>query len=246
MPIQFTCSNCQNPIEVDDEFAEQMATCPYCRAVLKVPSATTLEEQQPVTARPVDPQLSALSQRPPLPGDYPQYNEPTVGGVVDPTRLASARNWGYSSLALAMLTLVLGFAYYVALFVQAAQAIPGIENVQPGDIEMQQKLQAEAVRIAQTQTMVIASFGTFAFAIAGIIAALVGLAKQATWQAITGLVISLMGFSCLSCLSLGFVSQSMAPNSNSGPSGIEEKHPDSDSNTPAADKVARVFGEVDS
>lgn len=52
MPIQFRCSGCGQPIEVDDEHAGKMAACPYCNRVVAVPLASSLEEQPIAAARP--------------------------------------------------------------------------------------------------------------------------------------------------------------------------------------------------
>lgn len=42
MAIQFQCGGCQQPIEVDDQFANRQAVCPFCRAVVVVPPQTSL------------------------------------------------------------------------------------------------------------------------------------------------------------------------------------------------------------
>jgi hypothetical protein len=42
MPIQFRCQECSKAVEVDAEFALRSAQCPYCNAVVSVPSASTL------------------------------------------------------------------------------------------------------------------------------------------------------------------------------------------------------------
>lgn len=38
MAIQFLCAACRQPIEVDDEAANQVVTCPYCRKVVTAPA----------------------------------------------------------------------------------------------------------------------------------------------------------------------------------------------------------------
>lgn len=40
MAIQFFCVACRQPIEVDDNMANQAVTCPYCRKVVTTPAAT--------------------------------------------------------------------------------------------------------------------------------------------------------------------------------------------------------------
>lgn len=227
MAIQFSCSNCQNPIEVDEEFAEQMATCPYCRAVLKVPLATTLESQQPIAARPIDPQVTPS----PAHLGYPQDDQPTIGGVVDPEQVASARRWGYGSLALSMITLVLGIFYMFSLAVQAAQAVPDLNSSNQFDPNMQIKAQQAMAQAARTQTMVVASVGTLVFALAGIAAALLGLRLKATWPAVTGLILSLLSFSCLSCFSSSLYFQGEL-NAQTNPPMQTEPTPDAEEDTP--------------
>jgi DNA-directed RNA polymerase subunit RPC12/RpoP len=52
MTIQFRCLNCQQPIEVDDQYAGQTAACPYCSHVVTVPAESTYQTDSVVTARP--------------------------------------------------------------------------------------------------------------------------------------------------------------------------------------------------
>ena len=40
MPIQFHCPQCGQPIEVDDDAANQPVTCPHCRRISSAPAAT--------------------------------------------------------------------------------------------------------------------------------------------------------------------------------------------------------------
>ena len=43
MAIQFACPACQQPIEVDDEWASQTVSCPYCRRIVRAPAESTLQ-----------------------------------------------------------------------------------------------------------------------------------------------------------------------------------------------------------
>lgn len=52
MPIQFRCPGCEQPIEVDDAYATQSATCPYCRRLVTVPAASTYDAAGAPVARP--------------------------------------------------------------------------------------------------------------------------------------------------------------------------------------------------
>lgn len=53
MAIQFRCPGCSQPIEVDDQYAEQNATCPYCQQVIVVPASSNLDPTPAAAARPV-------------------------------------------------------------------------------------------------------------------------------------------------------------------------------------------------
>lgn len=67
MAIQFFCVACRQPIEIDDEFANQTVTCPYCRKVVTAPAATdqTIQANSP-TATPSD-----ATAAPVAPTDFP-------------------------------------------------------------------------------------------------------------------------------------------------------------------------------
>ncbi|HUU84071.1 MAG TPA: hypothetical protein VM243_11265 [Phycisphaerae bacterium] len=42
MAIQFPCPACQQPIEVDDEWASRSVACPFCRTTVTAPATSTL------------------------------------------------------------------------------------------------------------------------------------------------------------------------------------------------------------
>lgn len=66
MSIQFSCPSCNQPIEVDDQWAAQQVACPFCRntvttprrstyiAPVEVPQARTIEPAAPGLAPDVD------------------------------------------------------------------------------------------------------------------------------------------------------------------------------------------------
>lgn len=43
MAIRFLCAACNQPIEVDDEWASRLVACPYCRRTVAAPAQSTLE-----------------------------------------------------------------------------------------------------------------------------------------------------------------------------------------------------------
>ncbi len=52
MAIQFTCPSCGRPIEVDDELANQLVTCPFCRKSASAPTASNLTGTSEATIAP--------------------------------------------------------------------------------------------------------------------------------------------------------------------------------------------------
>ena len=56
MAIQFNCPGCQQPVEVDDEWAGQHVACPFCHRVVTTPNESTLASSIiPPTARRLSP-----------------------------------------------------------------------------------------------------------------------------------------------------------------------------------------------
>ncbi len=54
MAIQFNCPGCQQPVEVDDEWAGEHVACPFCQRVVTAPAESTitaLQDDLPPTAR---------------------------------------------------------------------------------------------------------------------------------------------------------------------------------------------------
>lgn len=67
MAIQFMCAACGQPIEVDDEMANQAVTCPYCRKVVTAPLVSEHQTlHDPGAARPTG-VTSSPAMHPPVP-----------------------------------------------------------------------------------------------------------------------------------------------------------------------------------
>ena len=68
MAIQFLCAACRQPIEVDDEAANQVVTCPYCRKVVTAPAVSdaTVNRGIPDARTPIGPEPATILP-PPLP-----------------------------------------------------------------------------------------------------------------------------------------------------------------------------------
>lgn len=46
MAIRFQCPSCSQPIEVDDELAQRLVACPYCRKTITAPAQSTLPDPE--------------------------------------------------------------------------------------------------------------------------------------------------------------------------------------------------------
>lgn len=72
MAIQFQCTGCRQPIEIDDEWGGKQVACPYCRRTITAPETSTLDElggvpvAQPAT-RPTPDSIPAFPDGPPPP-----------------------------------------------------------------------------------------------------------------------------------------------------------------------------------
>jgi len=115
MPIQFACTHCGKPIEVDDEYADRMATCPFCSNVTRVPPQSTFDAHATVRAQP-----AVLTS-----AEHPDAT------AADP-RLADGRRraarWGTAALVALALSTLLG-AFVLTEFGRIAA--PMLADVDP-------------------------------------------------------------------------------------------------------------------
>jgi hypothetical protein len=84
MAIQYPCPNCGKPIEVDDEFAGQHATCPYCRHAAAVPHQSTYSRSHGPTARSIPDLPGAAAPAPPPFPDRFDLSPESAGGTAGP------------------------------------------------------------------------------------------------------------------------------------------------------------------
>ncbi len=71
MAIQFICPSCGQPIEVDDELANELVTCPFCNEAATAPAKTDLTPGSPATASP--PGMDYTPPVGPAPGSPPHW-----------------------------------------------------------------------------------------------------------------------------------------------------------------------------
>lgn len=178
MPIQFVCSSCSKQIEIDDEFAGQAITCPYCRNVMHAPAP-------------------ASGQRPQAPGAELAATQ-LSGGVIPTSGGTPAKpNW------FASLSLMCSILLVLLLCVATAGWSRVVRDVAP-DMQLKpEQMPKLAERMSKEPLIVASSFLMLIDAVLGVIFGILGLTRRIgrRWQAIVGLVVCGLMLAC-SCLSI--------------------------------------------
>lgn len=99
MAIRFPCPACRQPIEVDDNWADQSVGCPYCRNVVNAPARSSW----PPAGVPVaSPARGAFAPPPPPPG-YPREVNPASASPLFGTSADRPAGAGPTSAAWALM-----------------------------------------------------------------------------------------------------------------------------------------------
>jgi hypothetical protein len=93
MSIRFACPSCQQPLEIDDQWAGQSVACPYCNSVVVAPASSTWQAGQQIPV--ASPARAGMEPPPP----------PRIPGTSIPAHGSSMAGW-----ALAMSICSAGFA----------------------------------------------------------------------------------------------------------------------------------------
>lgn len=190
MPIQFRCNQCDQPIEVDEAYARQAVTCPYCRRVVTAPDQSTFVATAIPTARPTYSDTNAASA-------YAQNVPPPPFGVpaTNPRSLA-AKSWGNAALACASLGVMMFVGLMIWGFSLALQYYKehGEPPTSPAAEQYLNERTNPAVALAS-------SCATLLFATAALVLSIISLSHSAggNWRGWTALTISslmLLGFGC--------------------------------------------------
>ncbi|MBL8878581.1 MAG: hypothetical protein JNG88_05620 [Phycisphaerales bacterium] len=199
MPIQFRCIQCDQPIEVDDAYARQAVTCPYCRRVVTAPEQSTLVQSAIPAARPSNAEPGAAAA-------YAQYGTvppppPFSVAATNPAARA-AKSWGNAALVCVSFAVAIFIALFIWGFAIAMQYYK--EHGEPPTSLAAEKYMNEH---ANPAVPVAGSCGTLIFAAAGLVLAIISLSNSAggNWRGWTALSISslmLLGFGCLVAASM--------------------------------------------
>lgn len=189
MAIQFLCSSCRQPIEVDDDAANQPVTCPYCRQVTQVPAVS-------------DPTVAAVraSAPPPPPPStpLPSISSDSVGYGSAPIPIPQLEKGNKLSWA-SFVTAIVSVVCFVGIFGYIASVAASL----PPNPTPEQLNALVRERTAGPATQAIAILGMCVLPVIGVglgIAALIKRTKP-LWPAIVAMVI-FSGFVLLSCASI--------------------------------------------
>jgi hypothetical protein len=216
MSIQFFCTSCGQPIEVDDEHAGKTAACPYCRQLVSVPAESTYRPGQP-------PPTPAGAATAPFNSPEPQRPlEPPPAGnsgaplplplPVQVERQARARTFGNAALACTALSLALFVAYTALALPLILRAMPQQQGKATPDF---QKLSEDLQHMPAAPFLAGAQCGFLFFAVAGLALGIVSViqSRSGNWRGWVGLSVSGFFVLCtcgLLILSFVFMSAGLA------------------------------------
>lgn len=195
MSIQFTCTGCRQPIEVDNEWANQTVMCPYCRYVQNAPAESTFRPESIQAASP------ARIAAPPPSGGFGTVAPPPPGTAAPPWVTGMPTAPAVGSNALGTAAIVLGTLAWVFLIAGLAASAPALRDsvqaIKPNldsrgrpinvtEKELNQKLQEQIQQkmlndpAFQSQYLRLMLFIVLAegCGVAGVIVGIIGLTRQ--------------------------------------------------------------------
>lgn len=149
MSIQFACPSCRQPIEVDDDWADQDVSCPFCQNVVRTPRVSTWQVSSVPTASPLTP---------PAPPDGSSQAYPTTPYRSGPYGTAPIGARRFATWAI--ITTLTGWVFLiVALGIASAVLVPKfkpiveeLEKKYPDPADRQHAL-ADAIQEQQQEMM---------------------------------------------------------------------------------------------
>lgn len=193
MPIQFCCTQCHQPIEVDAEHAGQSAVCPYCRHVIAVLTESTHRPETAVTARPlgdVPPAGGAATAadvfEPPA-----EHRRPTIPAP----RQRTAFTFGNYALICAGLGLILFVFATVGSMALFLQRVGRAGTTAPTPELMEEHLRAVVSEHAWIPAL---ELGGLFFGLAGLALGIVSLTQvPRNWRGLTAVIVSGLFLVCV-------------------------------------------------
>jgi DNA-directed RNA polymerase subunit RPC12/RpoP len=181
MPIQFCCTQCGQPIEVDDQHAGQTAACPYCRHTVSVPPQSTYQPETAVPARPAYGPPTITPNLGPLAPSAELRDESLL------RRQKAAVSFGTYALICTALGVVLFGIGTVGTLVILMREIGPMPTSGPVSLPMDKlpRLAAQHAWIPATQ------YGGLFFTVTGLALSIVSLTQSArgNWRGITAVIV---------------------------------------------------------
>lgn len=184
MAIQFCCTQCGQPIEVDDEHAGKTAACPYCRHMISVPPQSTYSAEAGVAARP----LGGTGAAGPSP--FSVEIGATSAIAIDPLvaeRQRRARKFGDYAMVITALALIVFVAALVGVVSVMLRELGTVSTASPSaeQIEQVQRVMTKHAWIPM------ASFASLLLTVIGLSLGIVSLTQTArgNWRGILSVVL---------------------------------------------------------
>lgn len=142
MAIQFPCQGCRQSIEVDDELADTIVSCPFCQSTIRAPAKTTLTQGAPPVAREVSDGAAPVTGTFKLP-----IGEPHDAAALRGNRIG---NWALAASAVAWVlfgvTLIYGLILVADVLIEQNVDQPTQEQIRDA-LELIAKDELKANRI---------------------------------------------------------------------------------------------------
>ena len=197
MAIQFNCPSCRQPIEVDDEHAGQVASCPYCRGVVTVPQTSTYQTEPVPAARPSNQgveyadNITPPHSAPPVTTTPPPPDSLHVGTTYNP-RQQSAQSFGTYALICAVLMVLLFGVVMVQLLTRTLSKLDFDPATQPIDQAAMNQASTEATQELSREPIFLAPLiGSMFFGVVGVALAITSLfqSSRGNWRGIVSLIL---------------------------------------------------------
>jgi DNA-directed RNA polymerase subunit RPC12/RpoP len=191
MAIQFLCSACGQPIEVDDDMANLTVTCPYCRKVVLTPAQSNLSAR---------PDLPASA---PIPGAVAGATPQLLPAALTPPPRRSVLGWiALGCSAVSILCIV-----YAALVGYSL-----VRDIAPQDMQKAETQKIVQERLQSRRDVQIAGLlGPCILPIAGLACAVIALVIGARprWPAITAICLlgAMVLLSCAGVMMQGMMNR---------------------------------------
>ncbi len=213
MAIQFNCERCRNPIEVDDQYADQMATCPYCSTVVRVPDESQLSGPPPVLAQQAGRPVLAEAEAGEAvePGSVPEWQR-LARPDADPRR-GKALRWAIAALVFGLLgvgSIAAVSIWGMGIYLEKIDEL-GYDPQTMTPEETQEVAELVEQATSSNTTAALAAIGGMACGVIGLVAAIVSLVQTRTVLGVVVLSVNLLFVGCFCALTgLSLAAQGVA------------------------------------